>query len=128
MGKYSKRQVPPPQRPWAIHPIWRGIGCVMLLIAPFIAFAAADLLVKQSIARNWIPIPPEMRNIFRIPQLNYTIHNLYADLIVAGLLLLMGFGVIMIIYSILYSIMGPGRSPLDAGPIRDNPAAQRKRR
>jgi hypothetical protein len=128
MGKYSKRQVPPPQRPWDVHPIWRGIGCMMLLIGPLIAFAAADLLVKMAIAGHWFPVPAEFRNSFNIPQLNYTIQNLYANLIAAVLLLLLGYAVIMIVYSFLYSKMGPGRSPVDAAPLRDKPAAQRKRR
>lgn len=128
MGKYSQRQIPPPERPWAIHPIWRGIGCLLIVIGPFIAFAAADIIVKAAIKGSWIAIPPEFRNTFTIPQVGYTLNNLYANLIVTALLLLLGFAAIMIFYSIIYAVMGPRRSPLDAPPMRERPAAQRKRR
>ena len=35
MGRYGKlsRQVETRNRPWAVHPIWQGIGCLMLNLA-----------------------------------------------------------------------------------------------
>ncbi len=38
---------------------------------------------------------------------------------VSAVLLLVGFGVVMVIYAIIYSMMGPKRlGPMDATPIR----------
>jgi hypothetical protein len=39
-----------------IHPIWRGVGCAMLILFPLIAYAAMDILLKQS----WFPLPVDM--------------------------------------------------------------------
>ena len=45
MGKYERfdnfAQVQQPEDK-GLHPIWRGIGCLMLILIPIIAFAAAD--------------------------------------------------------------------------------------
>lgn len=119
MGKYGNRQVPPPSRPWQVHPIWRGIGCLMLVIGPPVAFAAADMLIKMNMEAGWMPVPPEMRRPFTIPQLGYTVDHALASLILAVVLLILGFAVLMVIYAIVYGMMGPSRyGPLDSPPIR----------
>lgn len=121
MGKYGKlsRQVPPPRRPWSVHPVWRGIGCLIVVIAPFVAIAAAHLLVDMNLERGWYPVPVEFAAPYTLPGTSYTIDHFFADLLLAAVILLIGFAVMMIIYSIIYSIMGPPRySPLDSPPIR----------
>ena len=45
MGKfdrYDKFQEMQQQPASQVHPIWRGIGCVMLILIPILAYAAAD--------------------------------------------------------------------------------------
>jgi hypothetical protein len=121
MGKYSKlsRQVPPKPRPWNVHPIWRGIGCILFLIGPFIAFAAADLIVQMDIDNGWYPVPPELSRQLVINPLGLTLRHFFANLMVTALLLLLGFALIMVVYSLIYALMGPKRyGPLDAPPIR----------
>lgn len=120
MGRDSVRQVSPPPRPYGVHPIWRGIGCLMILIAPFVAVAAANLLVDMNMEAGWLPVPGNMLRPYTLPILDYTLEHAIATAIVAGLLLLLGFALIMIVYAIMYSIMGPPRySPIDSPPIRD---------
>jgi len=124
-----------PERPYEIHPIWRGIGCILVVIGPFVAFAAAHMLVDLNVANNWLAIPREMNNTVTVPALLEIpidpIEHFYADLLVAVLLLLLGFGIVMVVYALMYSAVGPGRSPLDAPPIRSRPhqpARSKKRR
>jgi hypothetical protein len=120
MGKYQKlsRQSAPPPRPWAVHPIWRGIGCLMLIIGPFIALAAAHLFLEMNRERAWFVVPPEFTAPFTLPGADYTITHFFGDLLVAVVFLLIGFALIMIVYAIIYRIMGPARySPVDAPPI-----------
>lgn len=129
MGKYS-RQTKMPERPYEIHPIWRGIGCLLIVIGPFVAFAAAHMVVDLNVANHWVAIPREMNNTVVVPTFLQIpidpIEHFYADLLVAVILLLLGFGVIMVIYAIMYSAVGPRRSPLDAPPVRSRPS-QRSR-
>jgi uncharacterized membrane protein YphA (DoxX/SURF4 family) len=122
MGKYGKlsRQVPPPQRPWSVHPIWRGIGCLILIIGPFVAIAAAHLVLDMNLEQAWYPVPAEFASPFTLPLLGYTVDHFFADLLLAGVILLIGFAIIMIVYAIAYSILGPPRyGPLDSPPVRD---------
>jgi hypothetical protein len=113
------RQVPPPQRPWDVHPIWRGIGCLMAVIGPLLAFSAAHYLVEINFERAWLPFPGEFLQPFTIPLVDYTLPHALASLLVGVVLLLLGFAVIMIVYSAIYAILGPSRyGPLDSPPIR----------
>jgi len=121
MGKHTStiRQTPPPPRPWVVHPIWRGIGCFLLIIGPIIAFAGAHLLLEMNLEQKWYPVPRELARSFTLPGINYTISHFFADLLLAVVLLLIGFAFIMVIYAILYSILGPPRyGPMDSPPVR----------
>lgn len=121
MSKYARlaRQAPPPPRPWKVHPIWRGIGCMLLLVGPVLAYIGANLLVEANRQQKWLPAPAELMRPIRLPLLNLTIDHLVANLLVTGILLLIGFGLITIIYTIFYSLLGPPRyGPLDSPPVR----------
>jgi hypothetical protein len=133
MGKYGRltKQTAPPKRPWAIHPIWQGIGCILLVIGPIIACGASHLLVDLDLKQGWFHVPPEMTGSITIPgtiQLfewsypiskDLTIPHFYADLLLTVLLLLMVFAFVMIIYSLVYALLGPRRyGPMDSPPIR----------
>ncbi len=128
MGKYSSRQTPPPPRPYEIHPIWRGIGCLLVIIGPPLAFLVSHLLVDMNLENGWYPVPREMMNTFRIPGTEFSISHLYATLVVTFVLILMGIALIMIMYTVVYSMMGPKRfGPMDAPPVRNLPHKQRKK-
>lgn len=121
MGKYGRlsRQLPRKEPPWKIHPIWRGIGCILMLIMPVIAFLSANLLLEWNSEQGLVRVPPELANSFVIPQVNFTISNFFATLMLTALLLLFGFGLIMVVYSIVFAVLGPPKyGPMDAPPIR----------
>jgi hypothetical protein len=135
MGKYDRAssRTPPPQRPWAVHPIWRGIGCLWFIISPVLAYAIASLLVQYDMETGFFTIPADLTRQVTIPLAgiippnkyipitlnNLNVPHLYANLLVGAIVLLIGFGVVMVIYAIIYNMMGPKRlGPLDAPPIR----------
>lgn len=129
MSKYSKFSMDNQGgRPWKIHPIWRGIGLIILLLIPVMSYAGAVMLVEANIENNWLPqanISAELMATRPIPLINQPVEHLYAVLMAAVLLALLGFGVLVFFYSILYSTMGPPRyGPLDSPPIR----SQRKKK
>jgi hypothetical protein len=93
----------------------------MFLISPFIAFAAADLLVTMNIEKGWVTVPREMSGSFTLPG-EILISNFYATLLVTVVLLLLGFGLLMFMYSLIYAVLGPSRlGPLDSPPVRRSP-------
>lgn len=121
MGKYSKfegRNIRESTRPYTIHPVWRGIGCIMLVLIPLLSYAGAVLLVQANRTQHWLPVPRDLAATIAIPFVG-RIPYLYANLLTAGVLSLLGFGALMVIYSLLYRVVGPpSLGPQDAPPIR----------
>jgi hypothetical protein len=120
MAKYDKFNVSSRARarPWKIHPVWRGIGCVMLILIPIMSYAGAVLLVEANFEQRWLPLSRDFTRTVAVPLLG-EIPHLYGNLIVAALLSLLGFGILMVIYSLMYAAVGPPRyGPLDSPPDR----------
>ena len=120
MAKYGKmgRQAPPKSRPWDIHPIWQGIGCLLMIMIPVMAYAGAVLLVQANVSQGWVPISAELSRPVNIPNVG-SFEYLFANLLVAAILAMLGFGLLVAIYSLVYRAVGPSRlGPLDADPIR----------
>ena len=124
-------------RPWEIHPIWRGFGCIMVLLIPLMAYAAASLIIDLNTEQNWgFPVPVEMARTVDInfalpyvdnPGINLSIPHFYGNLVLGAVLMLIGYGILMFIYILLYSMMGPPRlGPLDAKPVRKKPKKRRR--
>ncbi len=109
------------ERPWKIHPIWRGIGCLMMILIPIMAYAGAVVLVQANLEQGWLPMPRELIQTVTLPVVG-EVNQFYAVVIVTTLLMIIGFGVVTILYSLIYSAVGPPRlGPLDAPPVRNSP-------
>ena len=130
MAKYSSfnRRTPLDQRPWTIHPIWRGIGCILMLLIPIMAYAGAILLIQANIEKRWVPMPAELMQSITLPFLGVVDH-LVATLIVTILLSFIGFALLSFLYAIFYRLVNPDPlGPLDAKPIRSRPQSRPQQR
>lgn len=131
-ARYGRQAVEEKRR--VIHPIWRGIGCVLLFLVPIISFFLARFFMDNS---ELVPLPNELSkpvilsfyNVGPIDSIIYRINNvfngelLYGDLFFTIIFMVLGFGVLSIVYGIIYRLIGPPRyGPLDA------PEAERKQR
>jgi hypothetical protein len=97
-----------------VHPIWRGIGCILLILLPILAFAGAKLLVQANIKQRWINIPQEMTGSFTAPLVGRVF---FADLAVWIILIVIGFGLLTAVYALIYRLLGPPtRGPLESPP------------
>lgn len=125
MGRYrsfTRQEVK--ERPWDVHPIWRGIGCILVILIPIMAYAGAVVLVRENFENNWVALPPELTGSLVIPYLGATVY--YAEIAATFVLMFFGFGVLVVIYSFLYSLVGPPRyGPLDSPPIKRKPKKRR---
>jgi hypothetical protein len=119
MGKYRAYTRPAQKpRPWKVHPIWRGIGCLMILIIPAMSYAGGVLLVEQNMKYRWIPMPAELTKSMVLPLVGRVSH-FYATLMATVVLMLIGFAIIVTIYALIYNMVGPSRlGPMDAPPER----------
>ena len=132
MGKYSShaRQAPRPKR-GVVHPVMRGIGCIMIVIVPILAYGLSVLLVNYGVSKGW-PIPPawlgtptfhpllsRLSGVATVLAFLRTQNNLFANIIFAIALTIVIGGVMSVIYGYIYTIFGPPRyGPTDAPPPR----------
>jgi hypothetical protein len=139
MGHSQSFQISPQdkQRPWDVHPIWRGFGCLMMLVIPVMAYAGATILIDLNTDLGWgFPVPVEMAKtvdinipipIPDVPDIQWSIPHFYGNLLLGAVLMFIGFGLLMLFYTLIYSMMGPStRGPLDADPVRSRPPKPKK--
>ena len=120
MGKFSEYDREPVREPWRIHPIWRGIGCVFIIIFPIMAYQGAVELVNANLRAGWVAVPVEFRGPAQFPYL-------YAYLLVAVLLLVLCYGLLVIFYSLMMRASGgPKQHPYDAPQPRPRTKRRRK--
>jgi hypothetical protein len=133
MGKYTTRSVQAPQKPrnTGVHPVFRGIGCIMMVVVPILAYGAALLLVDYGIQHGW-PIPPNWLGRITIHPLLLNLrglqpiwsflvrqNHLIATIVFTLAIIVVLGGIMSIIYGYMYTIFGPPRyGPQDAPPIR----------
>ncbi len=105
MGKFSKYSSPRQikERPYKIHPVWQGIGCIMLVLIPGMSYAGATILVAANARNQWVPMPRELYGPPSNP-------GLFGELFVTVLLSILGFLVFVIVYSIMYRAMAPKKT------------------
>lgn len=97
---------------------------MLIILLPIMVYAGASVLVEANVNNGWMRIPPEARTTVTFPYIA-SVPYFYAILAVTLLLLVVGYGVLIIIYSALYRVVGPPRyGPLDAPP----PKRSRKKR
>jgi len=101
-----------------VHPIWRGIGCLLILIIPIIAFATSIILVNAGIPQQFFPLTRDLANMVYVPVFNETI-PLYYVLIITALLTLLSYIGLTVVYSFVFR-MGSGSryGPYDSPPIK----------
>jgi hypothetical protein len=132
MGKYTthSRQAPK-RRSYGVHPVMRGIGCIMMIVVPILAYGTALLLVDYGIRQRW-PIPPSWLQpitihplLFRLrnlePVWNFLLvqDNLIAVLVFTIVIIVVVGSLMSVLFGYLYSIFGPPLyGPQDAPPIR----------
>ena len=132
MGKYtSVRKAAPPPRNQEVHPLMRGIGCIMMIIVPILAYGSAVLLVNYGVSKGW-PIPPtwlgtptfhpllwRLQGLTTVLGFLQTQTNLMANLVFAIAITVVIGGIMAMIYGYIYKLFGPPQyGPTDAPPER----------
>ena len=132
MSKYSSmsRRAEPPPKP-DVHPVMRGIGCLLMVIIPILAYGSAVLLVNFGLSRGW-PIPRTWLGAATFPPLLMKLNglavllnflraqnNLIANLVFAVAITIVIGGVMSIIYGYIFNLFGPPKyGPYDVPPPR----------
>lgn len=133
MGKYTSFTPQRPLKPKSDvpHEIWRGIGCIMMIIVPAISIALGVVLVKYGTTHGW-SIPYQLLGYPALPEFVFKssglvallapvtrIQNFYAYLTAGAAITILLSGLISMLYAFIYRFFGPPRwGPLDEPPPR----------
>lgn len=112
-----------------LHPIWRGIGCLLILFVPTISYILAAASVQLAVDENWpmpyqlmgYPVMPVLlwKDAGIVPLLTFiqSQNNLYAILTITLLFIIILASLVSYIYALVYRAVGPSRyGPQDAPP------------
>lgn len=123
-GKYSKFDHKVVKAPYKIHPVWAGIGFMMVIIVPIMSWAGAVELVAIGRGQGWsflAQFPP----ILEFPDWAYMLPgaaylSTISDLPVIGtfflIILICMTGILSFVYAIVYRLVGPPRYAPDDAP------------
>jgi len=126
MGRYQFAGRRRPTGPRQTHAIWRGIGCVLILIVPLVSWFLATGTVQLALHSGWpLPyqllgypvMPKQLWNLPGLPPLLFFIErqqHLYLALVLAVAYIVLISAVLSFGYSLVYRIVGPPKyGPLD---------------
>jgi hypothetical protein len=129
MGKYSKYQRKTITRR-EMNPIWRGVGCILIFIIPAISYGIGYAFLQEAKRRNLVP-PGLLGHIhfpdwvWGVPALNTIarffggLNDVWAMLIFFFAILFILIGLVSLIYSMIYQLVGPARyTDVDAPPVK----------
>lgn len=128
MGRYKTTIRKSPRGPREPGPIWRGIGCLLIVIVPVLSYAAAVVTMPFFLERGLIPrdllFTPQIPSwlwyapvLAQIIQFLFVRYAIYAALLLTFLYILVISGFFSLLYAVMYRIAGPSRfGPLDAPP------------
>jgi hypothetical protein len=93
-----------------IHPIWRGIGFLMIILIPIMGYATATMVMDENHKQNWFPIPKQILGPSNDPEL-------YMRLIITAVISFILYGLLTLVAVILLKLLSPSRyGPTDAPP------------
>jgi hypothetical protein len=126
---YNKFKYERKDRPQA-NPIWRGIGCILMVALPLVTFGLTALATPPIAATNMVPISllghiNFSAWVFRTPGLSEVasflrgIDNLWLDVMVFFIILILLMGIASLVYVSVLQVIGPPRySEKDAPPSK----------
>ena len=127
MSKYVKYRIKPKPKK-ELNPIWRGIGCILLVVVPLMAFGLMLLVVPALIATGKVPY--QLIGYVHFPLWAYRVmivknialfigsfKDLWLNIIIFWVMVLILTTVASLLYAWIYSLVGPARyTALDAPP------------
>jgi hypothetical protein len=127
MSKYVKYRIKPKPKK-EMNPIWRGIGCILIVVVPLMAFGLMLLIVPALIATGKVPyqlvgyvhFPLWAYRVMIIKNIAFfigSLKDLWLNIIIFWIMVLILTTVASLLYAWVYTLVGPARyTALDAPP------------
>lgn len=114
MAKHNmfRSELPPKPSRLPVHPIWRGIGCLLIVFLPFASYYIATILIESKDKFPWVIIPEDviLKNYPRDPLI--AVRFIYALIIFIAVI-----AVLSLLTSIVMRLFSPSKyDPVDIPP------------
>lgn len=114
MGKYQttyRRLDEEQNKRKGIHPIWRGVGFVMMLLMPLMGYAGAMVLLDLNQQYKWFVIPSDLYVYTQSDPL------LFVKIGLSVVVTLVFYSILLLITFIVNRVFAPSKyGPLDVAP------------
>lgn len=121
-----------------MNPIWRGIGCILMVVVPVVTYKLTLLIIPSILATGLVP--HELLGRVHFPDWTYTISTIktiasyvssidyfWVKLATFFILFSIVTGAISFVYSIIYQLIGPPRyAVVDAPPSKHKPKVYKR--
>lgn len=109
--QYSSSRRPTRKEREQIHPIWRGVGFLFMVLAPVMGYFGSLLLIDANKQNKWLVIPNDFLASGSDPML-------YVKIALTILLAAVIFFILQFIGMLIFRVLGPERyGPMDVPPI-----------
>ena len=143
MGKYTRDYMfRKAERKWEIHPVWRGLGFLLVLLVIAASAIGARELANLNRVNHWLPLTGGVDNPINLwfsldktmapVNLNFLLTWIpgypfrMTEIAIFIALLFLIFGVLGTVYALLWRMFAPVRDPYDA-PDYDQRIAKRRK-
>lgn len=92
-----------------LNPIWRGVGCVLLVLLGLAGYGVAGWFLIANQQNSWIYLPPQLYYPPYLP--SFVPPGLVLRLAVALLVMVLGYGILSFVYAVLFPIQ-PGETDM----------------
>jgi hypothetical protein len=84
-----------------MNPIWRGVGCVLLVALAAAGYLGAGWFIRENALQGWVYLPPEL---IHVPRLTFLPAGLLLQLFIGFLFMVFGYGVLAVVYAMAFPI------------------------
>jgi quinol-cytochrome oxidoreductase complex cytochrome b subunit len=103
MGKYDSYTVhKPPPKKREVHPIWRGVGFILIILIPILSYVGTLLLLDENSKRGWFFIPRDLISPYIEPYF-------YVKAILTVVLMFIFFSIFLFITALINRMFAPPR-------------------
>jgi hypothetical protein len=109
MGNYTFKESKQKER--KPHPIWRGIGCVLMILNPVMSYFGMILIMQLNAQNGWFKIPNDLYVEYKDPLI-------MVNGIVFLIILFLLFSIYALFVFIIQKVAGPARYGIyDVPPV-----------
>jgi hypothetical protein len=126
MGRYARFQVKSKKKE-GVHPVWRGIGCLLIVIVLFISYGLTVILVPLILKTGYVT--PQLAARIDLPDWLFkspftfsiasylsSLNHPWISIITFLVVIIILSGITSLIYSTVYSAIGPDRYTYQDAP------------